>query len=210
MTMTLHPVADAYLRELDRAAQAIPRRERAELVSEIRAHLDQALPAEATEAEVRNVLDDLGLPADIVAAARPARPVYSDGAGSAPRRGVREGFALALLVTGFPPVLGWLVGAVLLVVSPLWTGRQKLLGLLVWPGGLVMTVLPLSVISVRGGAASCIESVGPSGVPVGCSDAASGGLNWLAVVAMVLVVVLPVLVAAYLWRAAGKAEAAAA
>jgi hypothetical protein len=40
----------------------------------------------------------------------------------------REVFALILLVTGLPPILGWLAGVGLL----LWSTRQKLLGILVW------------------------------------------------------------------------------
>ena len=49
-------------------------------------------------------------------------------------------FGLILLVTGLPPILGWLAGVGLVLWSPLWTARQKLLGILVWPGGLVSAV----------------------------------------------------------------------
>ena len=84
------------------------------------------------EADVRNLLDDLGPPADIVAAARPDR--------APTRRGAREVFGLILLATGFPPILGWLAGVGLVLWSPLWTARQKLLGILVWPGGLVAAI----------------------------------------------------------------------
>jgi hypothetical protein len=76
------------------------------------------------------VLDALGPPADIVAAARPDHVPA--------RRGAREVLALLFVVTGLPPVLGWLVGVGLLLSSPLWSVRQKLLGVLVWPGGVLM------------------------------------------------------------------------
>jgi len=74
------------------------------------------------------VHDSLGEPDDTV----PRR----DPTGTPPvKRSLREIFAIVLLLSGFPPVLGWIAGLVLLLSSPLWTGRQKLLGALVWPGG---------------------------------------------------------------------------
>jgi len=66
---TAHPLVEGYLRSLDGAAKVLPRRERDELVAEIRAHLDEAVPPGASEADVRNALDALGAPWDIVAAA---------------------------------------------------------------------------------------------------------------------------------------------
>ena len=39
------------------------------------------------------------------------------------------------------PFLGWVVGVVLLWMSPRWTTRDKLLGTLVWPGGLLAPAL---------------------------------------------------------------------
>jgi hypothetical protein len=66
---------------------------------------------------------------------------------------------VALLMVGglLPPLLGWLVGAGLLWAGPRWSGRDKLLGTLVWPlgpGGLVLlfALLPSSTTAcVRGG-----------------------------------------------------------
>ncbi len=90
---TTHPLAEDYLRRLNHIARVLPRHERDELVAEIRNHLDSGLPPDATDADVRNLLDQLGPPNDIVAAARPEHPPM--------RRGPREVFALILLVTGF-------------------------------------------------------------------------------------------------------------
>jgi hypothetical protein len=111
-------------------------------------------------------------------------------------------FAIVLLLTGVPPVLGWLAGVALLLWSPLWSAGQKLLGILVWPGGLLAAG---GVVVLAGSTAtSCpTDAVGPSGVPIGCTTS-SGAAGWdLAVVVVVLVA--PVLVAAYLYRAAGRA-----
>ena len=77
MTVTTDPLADDYLRRLDAAASALPAHQREELVSEIRGHLQEGLrqtPA-GDEAAVRNLLERLGPPEEIVSAATdPATP----------------------------------------------------------------------------------------------------------------------------------------
>ncbi len=176
MMKTTHPLADDYLRRFEHAARVLPRSEQKELVGSIRDHLDTAIAHDATEADVRNVLDDLGEPADIVAAAQPGRVPA--------RRGAREAFAVILLVLGVPPILGWLVGVGLLLSSPLWTARQKALGILVWPGG-------LGLLAVGAGLAStALPGVaGP--------------------IAVIVLIAAPILVAVYLYRAAGRRADAA-
>ncbi len=88
-------------------------------------------------------------------------------------------FALVFLVVGFPPILGWLIGVVLLVSSPLWSTRQKLLGILVWPGGLT------TVVAVAAGLVMAVPS------PV----------NY---VLMTVLVLAPLVVAVYLYQAARR------
>lgn len=117
MNATAHRRIDDYLRSLDEAARNLPRRERDELVDQIRTHLDEAVSEQSTEADVLNALEALGDPRDIVAAAGPEQALV--------RRGAREVFALLFLVTGIPPFIGWFVGLGLLIWSPLWTPRQK-------------------------------------------------------------------------------------
>ena len=188
MMTTTHPLADDYLRHLERAARTLPRREREDLVADIRAHLDAGLTPDSSEADVRNLLDELGPPEDVVGAAAPDRPATG--------RGAREVFALVLLVTGLPPVLGWLVGAGLLLWSPLWSARQKLLGILVWPGGYV-TLLGFGLVAER----SCSGSSRPVGV---VEDCVSTGPSAWSIVGLVVLAVLPLVIAAYLYRAAGR------
>jgi hypothetical protein len=209
MTVAVHPLVDSYLRALDRAAQGLPRPERDELVAEIRSHLDAALSGEATEADVRNVLDQLGSPYDIVAAARPDVPPATG-----PRHGIREVLALLLLVTGMPPLLGWLVGAGLLLWSPLWSDRQKLLGILVWPGGLFGGFLLLTIpVSVSGSSSTQVcggSSPGllqPDANPIVMSCTSSSSVHWWVWPVLVVVFVAPIVVGAYLWRAAGRRSA---
>jgi hypothetical protein len=188
MTIT-HPLADEYLKRLDRAARVLPRHEREELVTDVRTHLQAGLSPDATEADVRNLLDELGAPEEIVAAASPERP--------SARRGAREVFALLLLLTGFPPVIGWLVGVGLLLWSPLWSARQKLLAVLVWPGGYVVALGIGVVVSP----ATCSSSGRPVGTPTDCVSAGPSALTF---VVAALVILAPLVVAAYLYRAAGR------
>ena len=205
MNATAHPLVEGYLRSLDGAAKVLPRRERDELVSEIRAHLDEAVPPGASEADVRNALDALGAPWDIVAAA--------GGEAKAVRRGPREIFALILLVTGgIPlPIIGWFVGLGLLIWSPLWTTRQKWLGALVWPGGWFGVILLVTIASSSGGATGCSSGgtfITPSGsnqvVMTGCTTTTHSTPLWEFLPLTFLAIGLPILVAMYLWRAAGR------
>jgi uncharacterized membrane protein len=70
------PLVDDYLRRLDAAASALPTHRRDELVSEIRDHLQEALRQSATsdEVAVRNLLERLGSPEEIVNAATDSTP----------------------------------------------------------------------------------------------------------------------------------------
>ena len=116
------------------------RSRRAELVAEIRDHIQTALAEEqaADEAAVRNVLDRLGPPEEIVEAAEPPP--------GSPRAGALEVLALIALLL---PVLGWLVGTVLAFASRVWSRRDKLIGALLL---LVTTVvLGLGFVSASGG-----------------------------------------------------------
>jgi hypothetical protein len=125
---TLHPLARDYLKRLNKVAASLPRARRKELIGEIEAHLSEALPPGASEAEALNVLERLGEPAEIVSEA---------GSGKAPARaGLNEWLAIPLLLVGVSLfVVGWFVGVVLLWSSEIWTLRDKLIGTLVLPGG---------------------------------------------------------------------------
>jgi hypothetical protein len=192
MNATTHPLVGDYLRQLARAARVLPRRQGEELVAEIREHLDTALTAESSEADVRNVLDGLGSPDEIVASARPDGPPHA-------KRGLRETAALILLLTGFPPILGWLAGVALLLSSKLWTARQKLLGILVWPGGalIVLGAIPLVSAQTRSCAVPSPGSVEPACIT-------HSGASLLTYIAIAIVIIAPLVVTAYLYRAAGR------
>jgi HAAS len=196
VTTTRDSLVADYLRELERAARALPRSQRDELVAEIREHLDSGLGPDATEAAVRNLLDDLGTPAAIVAATQPERAPM--------RRGAREMFGLILLATGFPPILGWLAGVGLVLWSPLWTGRQKLLGILVWPGGLVAAIGVSLALAPTSNQISCDLTAGGQVIAGSCVNTDTGVHPAMAAILIIAMLIPPIIVAAYLYWAAGR------
>ena len=141
MTSDADRLVDEYLNRLNGELGDLPRARRRELTNEIADHIAEArsqLEVES-EAEIRNVLDRLGDPAEIAAEER-----VRSGADTR-RGGLVEILALiGVLVGGFLFVIGWFVGLVLLWVSDAWTMREKLVGTLVVPGGLLPAFLMFS------------------------------------------------------------------
>ncbi len=117
MTTHANPIVADYLRQLERASASLPRARRSELLAEIREHIDDALleAGSADEVAVRNVLERLGSPDEIVAAAGPA-------SGPTRRAGVLEIVALVALAV---PVVGTFVGIPLLIVSAAWSRQRQ-------------------------------------------------------------------------------------
>jgi uncharacterized membrane protein len=137
-----------YLGRLVQAARQLPPDRRSELIDEIADHIDQARAvSEASGPGLRDLLQRLGEPEAIAAAA-------SDSAGDFPGtltqpaaaskpsavRGPRQRWvdlAAVLLALGsvlLSPIsfvlalLGWAVGVVMLLLSPRWPKRAKVLG----------------------------------------------------------------------------------
>jgi uncharacterized membrane protein len=172
---------ERYLRELDDELRDLPQARRRELVEEIREHIDSALEegAQGGDAEVRNVLERLGDPAEIAEEARQRFGIVRA------KPGLRETLAIILLPIGgvIIPVLGWVVGAILLASSNVWTSREKVIGLLLVPGGL----LPAVALSLGAGGPAC------SGVSVDgevMSETCSGGMPVAAAYVLLAVLVL--------------------
>jgi hypothetical protein len=153
---------ETYLKQLRRAARRLPRSDRDELVGQIEEHLREALPPGAGESVVRTELDRLGSPAEIVAAEHERLGL------AAPTGGFFEWITLLLLLVGslIIPVVGWLIGAIMLWISRVWTWREKLAGTLIMPGGLAAVVL--FGLLVAGSTSKCVS--GP-GVPTRCTQA---------------------------------------
>ncbi|MEU4604936.1 hypothetical protein AB0F43_18295 [Kribbella sp. NPDC023972] len=129
--MSADRLVEAYLKHLAEAAESLPAQRRDDLVAEVTSHIAEARAAGATsESDVREVLQRLGDPGDIVAAATDGLVLVEQP----PRLRLRDFAALVLLFFGpFVVVIGWLAGVWLLWSSDRWNRVEKLLGTLAWP-----------------------------------------------------------------------------
>jgi hypothetical protein len=193
-TSSLHPVATAYLQQVRREGRDLPGDRLAELLIDLEEHLSAAIPADASEEEAREVLARFGEPREIVAAERPESTVPVE------HRGPREWAAIFLLLFGFFLAgVGWVVGVVLLWRSRAWTTRDKLIGTLVLPGGLFLTIVLLLVALGKPRKEMCIHY--GTGV-ARCTHVPSGGPSTLGSVALILLALTPIVAAVYLARRA--------
>jgi hypothetical protein len=131
-------VAD-YLRRLELELMNLAAEKRQEILDEIRGHIAEertGIPNES-DADIKNLLDRLGDPTEIAAAAR------NDVETQRPANATTHFGTLEVLALGLT-LLAWPAGVVLLWVSRSWTTREKVLGTLVPPGGYPGVLLLLS------------------------------------------------------------------
>jgi uncharacterized membrane protein len=166
----MHPLAEDYWNRLESAAATLPAQDRDELLAELRSHLETGLEVAATDSDVRNFLIDLGRPEDIVAAAQaqiyavepeptdepsPGRSATGNAWG-----GLEIGALLALTAGAFLlPVIGPIIGIVLVWASAQWTRREKRVATFV-------AVFPVLFIVLSFLALTSIGGVEPSGSDV--------------------------------------------
>jgi hypothetical protein len=192
-TDTLHPLAAEYLERLRRAGRGLPSGRVRELLAEIEGHLSEAIDPSASDAQALTVLDRLGEPEAIIAAETPDRDELPA------HRGTRDWAAIILLLFGgFIVGVGWVVGLVLLWSSRAWTTRDKWIGTLVVPGGLVLGVLTALFALSPPAKQFCY------GFADGVQRCANGGQstspNILGVAVSALLVLTPIATAVYLAR----------
>jgi HAAS domain-containing protein len=199
MSSTTDKLVERYLKHLEVELDDLPRDRRREIVDEISGHIAEARAAleHETEADVRNILEGLGDPADIAVDARERFEVRPTPTQSKTRW--MEITALIMLLAGglILPGVGWLIGVVLLWVSNVWNVRDKILGTLVLPGGLL---LPLGLAFTVGASSDSVGCPVPVGTPVeppSCNTT-SGGIDVLAVTLFVVAVLAPFVTTAYL------------
>ena len=216
------PLVEDYLRRLDAAAYPLGEDRRSELLGGIREHIEAAVESGEVydEASLRALLDRLGDPEEIVAAARdddgPAGTPYPlrTPPGVAYRRagiGLEITAALFLTVGSVLFVVGWLVGVVLAWSSRRWTLGEKLVATLVFPGG------PFAVLFLAGsisGVTMCSSgtSVDANGVetvtPETCTTDGVVLPPWLGIPLLFAWLCLPIVVAGVLvMRARRRADA---
>jgi hypothetical protein len=215
------PFVRAYLDRLDRCAAALPTDQRTELVEEISRHIADAMAIGQvrTEADMRTMLDRLGEPEEIVAAARAdagatpgftLSPPYTGGAPVAPRAPTTtwEGITVALLTLGsIVPVIGWLAGVAMLWTSRRWRPGEKVLGTLIMPLG-PAAVLWFALIPVS--SESCTETLSFDGtvttMPQVCTHSGLILSAWVGIPLTLFWLIAPIVVAVVLFkRAAARA-----
>jgi hypothetical protein len=145
MTQTSYDeLVASYLDELTEALAGLPRPRRSELLDDISDHID-ALLAEAaqhglvTRETVEAVLAEVGEP-EAIARAAGAETLPVQGA-----TGWDKAIIALLLVGGFILGIGWVIGVVMLWISSAWRVKDKIIGTLLVPGGLVLPLVLLLV-----------------------------------------------------------------
>ena len=201
MSTTPDKLVERYLKRLDVELDDLPRDRRREIVDEIAGHIAEARGGleHETEADVRNILEGLGDPADI---AEDARERFDVKPPVEPRRraSFTEVAALILLLVGglVVPVVGWLIGVVLLWVSNAWNVRDKVIGTLLVPGGLALPVF-LLIFAATSQGVSCspvIDTGSGSTITSPCPDTSS--TNYLAIAGAIVLILLPLVTTGYL------------
>lgn len=158
MTTPNHPLLVDYLNRLREQAHSLPADQAAELVADIEEHLASALPrgGDHGEAEIRQVLDRLGTPVELVRAARRPGPEAGeeDAALGQPvpdrGRGYLEAGSIVLLVGALLVAIiwplsipMWIAGLAMLVLAKRWSVGQKVLGGLVLGAGMPLSLFAL-------------------------------------------------------------------
>ncbi|GAA2788950.1 HAAS signaling domain-containing protein [Kribbella solani] len=130
-------LVDAYLKELAKAAEPLPQARRTELIEDMKAHIAEERAAGASsESEIRQILQRLGDPRDIVAAATEGLVLVE----TEPKLRPVDMVTLAVLVLGpylpgiMLPAIAYMIGiGMLWSISNRWTVPWKILGTLIWP-----------------------------------------------------------------------------
>src|SRR5664279_4022049 len=126
-----------YLGALDRALRDLPRDRRKEMMRDIREHIESGLAGDWSTAAVEKVIAALGSPEDIAAAAYAELPPRKQNMST------RDIVTIILLLVGglVLPVIGWIIGLVLLWTSNTWGVRDKIIGTVLVPVGMLFPLL---------------------------------------------------------------------
>ncbi len=171
MTATDHPLVRDYLARLREEGRRLPVDQARELEADITEHLQVALGEDPAEVSVREALDRLGSPGELVAeAAGTAAPVVSADERrpfSSPVGAIACLIAAELLALLVPiAFVLWVVGLVLLARATVWSEREKLLGFLGLGSGFFVSLatLGLGLIAVRATGSGCSQNTTADGI----------------------------------------------
>jgi uncharacterized membrane protein len=206
MSTTPDKLVERYLKHLEVELDDLPRDRRSEIVDEIAGHIAEARAGleHETEADVRNILEHLGDPADIAEDARERFEVQLPATAPSYKPGWIEVGALVLLLVGgiVLPLFGWVIGVILLWVSNAWNVRDKVIGTVFLPGGLALPLfLFLATASLSGGSVGCsptIETSTGQEIPQSCPNGDSSSTPYIGIAAAIALILIPILTTAYL------------
>lgn len=217
MTDNQHSTVSDYLGRLRAEAgrRLSPDRAR-ELVDDIRNHLRERIAEDATEADVRNALDRLGTPTELVDAAGGTTAPPATGPVAAPPGNRREMAALALLVLSVVtalavPVAGLLLiaGLVLAFTSTRWTGTDKALAVVVYTVlGMPLLVIGGGLALMTAGASVCAQTDTQAGGVARqvCSSTGASTPSWVIIPIAIGLLAIHVYIAVRLYRHARVAN----
>jgi uncharacterized membrane protein len=118
-------IIDGYMARLDREleAAAVPAARRREILDDIQQHVNEARAGlqQETDADLLNILDRMGDPAEVVAATRPTADQVPPAAATT-RSSARGWLEIAAIVFLF---FFWPLGMLLLWLSEVWSRREK-------------------------------------------------------------------------------------
>lgn len=190
-----------YMQQLKGALRDLPAARRQQILEDIAEHIQTARLhlEDEDETAIRQILEQLGDPESIRAeAGLPPVPPLTWGDRWAP---------WLLLFGGFLFMVGWLFGLILLWQSRIWRIGDKVLGTLIWPGGLAAVVWIGGAATLTAGGATSSVCVSRSGGPMHCTaSTASPHLPLaLGLILLIIVVAAPVVVALRLLRVSHRA-----
>jgi hypothetical protein len=210
-----------YLARLRAALEGVWAPRRDQIIADVEDHIAAAIEEmqDPTEADIAKLLERIGDPEEIAAAAISDEPGIAASAkpGQPSGLGTHEILAVFFLICGVVvPFVGWVVGLILLWTSRVWNRRDKLIGTLFLPGGLLLAALGVYLVFLRPAtvntACASASAAGPLGNTgtvgtSGCStDATFGmanlslGVRLFAVAVILVLALIPVLAAVYLLR----------
>lgn len=202
MSTLQHPLVLDYLTRLEAAAASLAPDARAELLTDLGAHIEEAAShTDGSDDAIRAVLDRLGPPEEAAREAGAAPVAPPPPVASVTDSVALEMWALALLVGSVVmcvsivliPLapLALITGLVLLFLSRRWSLRDKLLGLAAYGIGGPLTLVALVSAPFAVSTESCSGGTRPDGTTwEQCSGGAPGWLPWAAVALGIGLVVL--------------------
>ncbi|HEY5051732.1 MAG TPA: hypothetical protein VII50_12595 [Acidothermaceae bacterium] len=189
MKTTADALVDRYLAELDHAMARLSVTKRHQILAEVSSHISEGRASLDTDdpASVRALLDRVGDPDAIATEA---------GATRAPARRSDAWVPWLLLFGGFAAAVGWFVGVGLLWSSHTWRTRDKLIGTLILPGGL----LGLFILGTHpSSGASCSSTTASDGQSVTHCVTHGFSFPWpLGIVVLVVALVAPIATSVHL------------